>query len=72
MSKIASENRIHQANCDAAELTRQVAMNGTPTQATAKAADIAFMRTALASALANNCSPSVFVQALRELGTGGI
>jgi len=71
LSHISSGNATVQAAVDAAEAVRQSAMTGTPTQLTAKAADIAFYRAAYAAAIANNCGAGQFVRALQELGTGG-
>jgi hypothetical protein len=72
MPVIHSENPTHRANMFAAEATRQLAMAGATTPAAAKAADITFYRAARASALANNCGVTTFVNALRELGVGGV
>ena len=66
---VYSESAPHRANLVAAEATRQANADGTA--ATNKAADIAYYRTAFASAVANSCSTSSFVDALRSLGTGG-
>ena len=70
MSKIQSGNAPHDTACAAAETTRQAAVSGA-TQSAAKTAEIAFYRTCLASALANGCGATTFINALRELGTGG-
>jgi hypothetical protein len=64
-------NRTHQANLLASEATRQAAAAAATTQAAMRTADIAHYRTCLASAIANNCSTNTFVNALKELGTGG-
>ena len=64
-------NVTHDNNIIAAEGVRQQAMVGTPSAATAKAADIAFFRAGRASALANGVGPTEFIRALMELGTGG-
>jgi hypothetical protein len=66
-----SENSAHRAALLAAEQTRQAAITPGASQATVKAADIAYYRSALASAIANGVSPIQFTTALRELGTGG-
>ena len=66
---IFSENSTHRANMVAAEQTRQANADGTA--ATNRAADIAYYRTAFASAVLNSCSTSSYVDALRSLGTGG-
>jgi hypothetical protein len=41
-------------------------------QATIRTAEIVHYRACLASALANNCQPGVFIRALMDLGTGGV
>jgi len=69
MSLLHSDNAVHRGNLLAAEQVRQ-ATAGT-TAASVKAADIAFYRSALSSAKANGCGHGQFVDALRELGTGG-
>jgi hypothetical protein len=73
MSKIQSGNAVHDDACAAADSTRSAVL-ATPgvTPAQAKAADIAAYRAIRASALANNCGVTQFVNALRELGTGGV
>lgn len=70
-----SENCGHQAAVLAAETLRQSAMTAlgaAPPQAAVSATEIAFYRAALASAIANGCSPEQYIMALRELGTGGV
>jgi hypothetical protein len=69
MSIIRTENSTHRAACAAAEAVRQATSQ--TTQATAAAADIAFYRTCLASAIVNSCATAQFETALKELGTGG-
>jgi hypothetical protein len=72
MAIIFSENQTHTKNLLAAELTRQVAVAAAAGSASAiKTAEIAYFRTALASAIANNCGTDQFTCALRELGVGG-
>jgi len=71
MSVTYSENATHRANLLAAEQVRQAAAVPGATMAQLKAADIAFFRTARASAIANGCGVAQFVAALYELGTGG-
>ena len=71
MSKIQSGNSTHDAACAAADATRSAALAVATTQSAAKTADIACYRTMLASALANSCGPTQFINALKELGTGG-
>jgi hypothetical protein len=71
MAATKSGNATHDANCLQAEGVRQAAIAVATTQSAAKAADIAAFRTMLASAIANTCGPTQFINALRELGTGG-
>jgi hypothetical protein len=71
MSTIKTSNDTHNTTVNVAEGSRQAAVMAATTQAQAKAADIAFYRVARASALANNCGVSAFIQALHSLGTGG-
>jgi hypothetical protein len=72
MSMIVTENRQHNSNLAAAELARQVASAPGATAAQIKAADIAYHRAALASALKNGCGVEPFLVALRDLGVGGL
>lgn len=69
---IKSGNTTHDTNVAAAELTRQVAVKAASTQAAVNTAEIAFYRTCLASAIANNCQTSEFLLALRQLGVTGL
>lgn len=71
MSIIRTGVKNHDDTCQAAEAVFQAATGPGVTQTTAKSAAIAFHRACLASALANGVQPGVFVEALRELGTGG-
>ena len=71
MSVIYSENSGHRAALLSAEQTRQASSPPGATQVTLKVADIAFYRSALASAVSSGVSPIQFEFALRELGTGG-
>lgn len=66
-----SGNSVHDNNMIAATGVWQVTMAGSPSAATAKAADIAWARTGLASAKANGVQPGQFIAMLFELGTGG-
>jgi hypothetical protein len=72
VSKVQSNNKPHETAVTTSEGIRQNAasVSGT-TAATAKTADIAHYRNCVASAIANGCSTNTFVNALRELGTGG-
>jgi hypothetical protein len=65
MSVIYSENTTHRANLLKAEQTRQAAQVPGASQAQLAAADIAYFRSAIASALANGCSIEPFVTALK-------
>jgi hypothetical protein len=71
MSVIYSENATHRTNLATAEMIKQVAVAGSVDPLIFKNATIAYLRSGLASALANGCSPSVFVIGLRELGNWG-
>ena len=72
MSIVTSENATHRANLLAAEQTKQAAVNvAGASAATIKAAEIAFARSALASAVTNSCSTAQWTVMLTELGTGG-
>jgi hypothetical protein len=66
-------NKGHDDALLAAEQTRQAANVSGASQATVRAADIAFARSAKASCLANNSGSGAeqFTVMLRELGTGG-
>lgn len=79
---INSTNPTHNAACGAAEMTRQIVIGSARLAydaggeeatytAAVTAAEIAFYRTVIASCTANGLSPNNFVQALRDLGTGG-
>jgi|RhiMetdeSRZDD1v2_1073273.scaffolds.fasta_scaffold165827_4 hypothetical protein len=68
MSVTQSGNKTHDQNCNLAEALRQVSVTAAAgNAATIKAAELAFFRTCRDSALANGCSPSVFIQAIRSL-----
>jgi hypothetical protein len=67
-----SDNLTHRNNISKAEATRQAATAGTPTQAAVNAAEIAYYRTVLSSAIANNCETSGPLLALRQLGVTGL
>jgi hypothetical protein len=71
MSQIQGDNKTHNDNVRIADVTRAAAVAAATTQVQADAATVAFLRTAKASALANGCSPEVFIDGLRALGTGG-
>jgi hypothetical protein len=71
VGKVFSENATHNANLAAAEQTRQQSIVAGASQATCKAADIAYARSCLTSAIQNACATNVFVNMLREQGTGG-
>jgi hypothetical protein len=65
---VFSNNATHNANCLAAEVTRQSATAGSPTQAQVNAAEIAYHRAVIASAKANNCGVEASLSALIALG----
>jgi hypothetical protein len=62
----------HDSTIATATLTKQVAEAAAVTQAQLNAAAIAFHRAVAKSAIANGCSPSVSMIALRSLGQTGI
>lgn len=65
-------NKNHDDATAKSESVRQAAVVAAgPTQLSVKAADIAHYRSCLASAILNGVNPGIFMQALRELGTGG-
>lgn len=68
MSTVQSENKTHNAAVSKAEGVRQTAVAAASSQAAVTAAEIAFYRSALASAQANGCSTDSFVFALKSLG----
>jgi hypothetical protein len=71
MSSSQSDNLTHKGNCNAAEAVRQVAVSAAGnSQSAVTAAEIAYYRTCLASAKANNCGIECFVSALKVLGVG--
>jgi len=72
MPTIKTGNLAHDNACAAAEITRQAAVAGTPTQAQVTAADVAFYRTCRASAIANNngVQAAEFSAALKALNVG--
>jgi len=72
MSVTKTGVKAHDDTCNASEATRQVAVAAAANQAAARAAEIAHYRTCRASAIANNCSPAPFIQALLDMGTGGV
>lgn len=71
MSKVSSGNKTNDDAITNSEATRQIAVAAATTQSAARTADIAHYRACVASALANNCGATQFINALRELGTGG-
>jgi hypothetical protein len=68
MSAIYSENSTHRTNLINAERTRQASITASSTQASVTSAEITFYRSCLSSAIANNCNPGEFVEALWALG----
>jgi hypothetical protein len=72
MSQYGGDNQTHKATVSVAEGTRQVAVAAASTQAAVNTAEITFYRSCLASAKTNGvASASVYMDALRALGTGG-
>ena len=71
MSIPQSTNFPHTAALNVSEAARQVAVAAATIQAAARTAEITHYRACLASAVANNCGATQFINALRELGTGG-
>jgi hypothetical protein len=65
---IKSGNVTHDANCLAAEITRQGAVVGNPSQAAVNAAETTYHRAVIASAKANNCGVEASLSALKLLG----
>jgi hypothetical protein len=70
MSSIYSENSTHRTNLANAERTRQAGITPTSTQAQIMSVEIAYYRSCLNSAIANNCNPGEFVEAARREGIG--
>ena len=70
MSIAVTANKTHNATVAVAEAIKQVAYTPTATQATIIAADVAFAKTAVASAIVNGVNPIVFMTILRSLGRG--
>ena len=72
MAIVYSDNPTHRANLLAAENTRNASYAAAAgNQASIKAADIAYARSALVSAKANACGVSQWQDMLRELGQTG-
>jgi hypothetical protein len=67
---VKSGNTAHDAACLAAEVTRQNAVSGSPSQATVTAAEIQYHRSVVASAKANLGGSGIeaSLTALRTLG----
>ena len=73
MSITRGENRQHNDACNLSEGTRQSAVAASiGNAATIKTLEIAHYRACLASALANNCQPGVFIRALQDLRADGV
>jgi hypothetical protein len=64
-------NRAYDSAVLAAELVRQNALAGTPTQAAVNTATIVYHRALVKAAIANGVSPAASMQALKELGQTG-
>jgi hypothetical protein len=72
MSQYGGDNQTHKATVSTAESTRQVAVAAAGSnQASVNSAEITFYRACVASAKTNSVSASVYMDALRALGTGG-
>jgi hypothetical protein len=79
MSIIVNNNKTHETACNLAESARQVAVSqsiaagggSAVVQANIKAAEIAFYRSCVASALANGVQSGIFRTTLYHLGQGG-
>jgi hypothetical protein len=70
MSQYGGDNQTHKTTIAVAEGVKQSAIMAATTQSAANAAETVFLRACLASALANNVSPSTYLYGLRQL-TGG-
>jgi hypothetical protein len=69
MSVVYSENATHRTNLQSAEQVRMSAYAAAAGSASAiKNADLAYARSALSSAQANNCGTSQWTTMIRELG----
>ena len=66
-----SANPAYNAAVNAAHAVREAAISPTSNAAAVKAANIAYFRAARSAAMAYGASYSIFMMALRELGTGG-
>jgi hypothetical protein len=72
MSTYQGENTAHKAVVQVAEGQRQSAVAAAGfSQSAAVTAEISFYRTCRTSALANAVSPTIYIDALRSLGSGG-
>jgi hypothetical protein len=69
MSTCQSDNKAHAAAVNSAESTRQVAVAAAGTQASVVSAELTFYRACLASAKTNGAPTTVYIDALRALGT---
>ena len=67
---VTGVNSAHAAACRLAEMTRQAAVAGSPTQAAVNAAEIAYHRAVIASCKANNGGNGIEASliALQSLG----
>jgi hypothetical protein len=64
-------SRAYDSAVLAAELVRQNALAGTPTQAAVNTATTVYYRALVKAAIANGVSTSAAMQALKELGVSG-
>jgi len=69
---IFSENKTHAANIVLAEQVRQASVTPASTQQASNAAEIAYFRSVLRSAIANGCETSSASSALKALGVTGL
>jgi len=72
MSVVVTGNVTHDANVAKAEGVRQVAVANAANQAAIIAAEIAFYKTCLKSAIANGCGAEPFIVGLKQLGVQGL
>jgi hypothetical protein len=72
MPNFKTGNLVHDSNCAAAEMTRQVAVAAASNQAAVTAAEIQFYKTCRDSAFNNGLPHAQFVEALRQLGVARV
>jgi hypothetical protein len=69
---VISSESVRQGNIQAAQKTFNAGGAYSTLSAAVKVEELAHQRRVLASCILNGIQPSVAIQALRELGTGGI